>query len=91
MNRLAWMALLLEVLIVLGAAPAATPCEAMLREETVAQIRAVYHVSLAWRALGVFLGNGGVGLYLRDAPVGVVLHARVMLGVDVDGKSLGML
>lgn len=78
----------LEVLVVLAVVPVASPVEACLGEEAVAEVVVVDLVGEVPGAVAV--GGSRGGLY-EEGAVFEVLVVGVVEGVDVDGESAGVL
>lgn len=67
--------------------PVASPSKAVLGEEAIGEVVAVYLEGEAASAVGVGLGGGG----LDDAnAVGAYLDLGVVEGVEVNGQAAGM-
>ena len=78
---------LLEVLVVLQRAPGATPGEAVLAEETVAEVMAGNLIGKTLVAVDIGAPGGGLD---EQRAVPLPAHAGVVEGVDIDGEATGM-
>ena len=75
------------MLIVLQGAPAATPAEAMLDEETIAEVARRDLITEASGAVGVWTAS--LGLH-KERAVLPAAHTGIVQRIDVDGHTSGM-
>ena len=77
------------MLVVLRGIPITAPCEAALGKKAVAQIILVDLISEILTAVGIDF-TAGWGDIVTSVSVPVKNHIGIIVGVDIDGKSVGV-